>query len=52
MGARLTPSDDRLAEAAESDADDTAALSRLAEARALLNENLGSEIAKTTTERL
>ena len=25
---------------------------RLAEARALLNENLGSEIAKTTTERL
>ena len=45
-------SDDRLAEAAESDADDTAALSRLAEARALLNENLGSEIAKTTTERL
>ncbi len=45
-------SDDRLAEAAESEADDTAALSRLAEARALLNENLGSEIAKTTTERL
>jgi murein DD-endopeptidase MepM/ murein hydrolase activator NlpD len=45
-------SDDRLAEAAESDADDTAALSRLAEARALLNQNLGSEIAKTTTERL
>jgi murein DD-endopeptidase MepM/ murein hydrolase activator NlpD len=45
-------SDDRLAEAAESDADDTAALSRLAEARALLNENLGSEIAETTTERL
>ena len=44
--------DDRLAEAAESEADDTAALSRLAEARALLNENLGSEIAKTTTERL
>ena len=45
-------SDDRLAEAAESDADDTAALSRLAEARALLNQNLGSEIAETTTERL
>ncbi|MDE4193177.1 M23 family metallopeptidase [Phaeobacter gallaeciensis] len=44
--------DDRLAEAAESEADDTAALSRLAEARALLNENLGSEIAETTTERL
>ena len=45
-------SDDRLAEAAESEADDTAALSRLAEARALLNQNLGSEIAETTTERL
>ena len=45
-------SDDRLAEAAESDADDTAALSSLAEARTLLNENLGSEIAETTTERL
>ena len=45
-------SDDRLAEAAESEADDTAALSRLAEARAILNENLGSEIAETTTERL
>ena len=44
--------DDRLAEAAESEADDTAALSRLAEARALLNQNLGSEIAETTTERL
>ena len=45
-------SDDRLAEAAESEADDTAALLRLAETRALLNENLGSEIAETTTERL
>ncbi|MFV1490688.1 M23 family metallopeptidase [Phaeobacter sp. JH72H1] len=45
-------SDDRLAEAAESEADDAAALSRLAEARALLNQNLGSEIAETTTERL
>jgi len=45
-------SDDRLAEAAESEADDTAALSRLAEARALLNQTLGSEIAETTTERL
>ena len=45
-------SDNRLAEAAENEADDTAALYRLAEARALLNENLGSEIAKTTTERL
>lgn len=45
-------SDDRLAEAAESEVDETAALSRLAEARALLTENLGSEIAETTTERL
>ncbi|OCX66302.1 peptidase M23 [Thioclava sp. SK-1] len=45
-------SDDRLAETAESEAEDTAALSRLAEARALLNQNLGSEIAETTTERL
>ena len=45
-------SDDRLAEAAESEADDTAALLRLAETRALLNENLGSEIAETITERL
>ena len=45
-------SDDRLAEAAENEADDTAARLRLAEARALLNENLGSEIAETTTERL
>ena len=45
-------SDERLAEAAEREADDTAALSRLAEARALLTENLGSEIAETTTERL
>ena len=45
-------SDDRLAEAAESEADDTAARLRLAEARTLLNENLGSEIAETTTERL
>ena len=45
-------SDDRLAEAAESETDDTAPLLRLAEARALLNENLGSEIAETITERL
>ena len=45
-------SDDRLAEAVESEADDTAALSSLAEARALLKENLGSEIAETATERL
>lgn len=45
-------SDDRLAEAAERVADDTAALLHLAGARALLTENLGSEIAHTTTERL
>ena len=45
-------SDDRLAEAAENEVDDTAALLRLTEARALLTENLDSEIAKTTTERL
>jgi hypothetical protein len=32
--------------------DDTAALLRLTEARALLTENLDSEIAQTTTERL
>ncbi|MBB5723429.1 MULTISPECIES: M23 family metallopeptidase [Alphaproteobacteria] len=45
-------SDDRLAEAAERDADDTAALERLAEARALLAERLTSEFVQTTTERL
>ncbi len=45
-------SDDRLAEAAENEVDDTAALLRLTEARALLTENLDSEIAQTTTERL
>ena len=45
-------SDDRLAEAAEKEVDDTAALLRLTEARALLTENLDSEIAQTTTERL
>ena len=40
------------AEAAERDADDTAALERLAEARALLAERLTSEFVQTTTERL
>ncbi|MGR3312034.1 MAG: M23 family metallopeptidase [Roseovarius indicus] len=45
-------SDDRLAEAAERDADDTAALKRLAEARSLLAERLASEFVQTTTERL
>lgn len=45
-------SDERLAEAAEGEADDSAALSRLAEARALLAENLGSEFARTSIERL
>ena len=45
-------SDDRLAEAAEREADDTAALERLREARSLLAERLASEFAQTTTERL
>jgi len=45
-------SDDRLVEAAEREADDTAALSRLSEARALITERLASEFAQTTTERL
>ena len=45
-------SDDRLAEAAEREADDTAALERLSEARSLLAERLASEFAQTTTERL
>ena len=45
-------SDDRLVEAAERDADDTAALERLAEARSLLAERLTSEFVQTTTERL
>lgn len=45
-------SDVRLADAAEREADDTAALLRLAEARAILSENLGSEITSTETERL
>jgi hypothetical protein len=41
-----------LAEAAEREADDTAALERLAEARSLLAERLTSEFVQTTTERL
>ena len=45
-------SDERLAEAAESEEDDTAARSMLTEARALLAESLDREIALTTTERL
>ncbi|KPN62710.1 Murein DD-endopeptidase MepM and murein hydrolase activator NlpD, contain LysM domain [Aliiroseovarius crassostreae] len=45
-------SDDRLAEAAERDADDTAALERLAEARSLLAERLTREFVQITTERL
>lgn len=45
-------SDARLAEAAEREQNDTAAISRLAEARALLSENLGIEITLTETERL
>jgi murein DD-endopeptidase MepM/ murein hydrolase activator NlpD len=45
-------SDERLAEAAEREADDTGALSRLAEVRALLAESLDREIALTATERL
>ena len=45
-------SDDRLAEAANSRVEDDAALLHLAEARALLYENLGSEFADATTERL
>lgn len=45
-------SDDRLAKAAEREADDTAALERLSEARSLLAERLASEFVQTTTERL
>lgn len=45
-------SDDRLAEAAEREADDTVALKRLTEARSLLAERLASDFAQTTTERL
>lgn len=45
-------SDERLAEAAEDEVDDAAALTRLNEARSLLAERLASEITQTTTERL
>ena len=45
-------SEDRLAEAAEREADDAAALTRLSVARLLLAERLANEIAQTTTERL
>ncbi|WP_071675774.1 M23 family metallopeptidase [Nioella nitratireducens] len=45
-------SDERLAEAAEREANDSAARSMLAEARALLAESLDREIALTATERL
>lgn len=45
-------SDDRLAEAAEREADDTVAIKRLTEARSLLAERLASDFAQTTTERL
>lgn len=44
-------SDERLAEAAEREADEAAVLSRLFEARSLFAERLTSEIAQTTTER-
>jgi murein DD-endopeptidase MepM/ murein hydrolase activator NlpD len=45
-------SDERLTEAAEFEANDAAALSRLADARALLSKNLDREIGLTATERL
>lgn len=45
-------SDDRLAEAAGREADDTAALSQLIEARALFADRLAGEATQTTTERL
>ncbi|WP_420402386.1 M23 family metallopeptidase [Nisaea sp.] len=45
-------SDERLAEAAEFEANDAAALSRLADARALLAKNLDRENGLTATERL
>lgn len=45
-------SEERLAKAAEREADDSAARSMLAEARALLAESLDREIALTATERL
>jgi murein DD-endopeptidase MepM/ murein hydrolase activator NlpD len=52
-GPRTDPfSDERLAEVAEREADDTIALTRLNEARSLLAEKLASEIAQTKNERL
>jgi murein DD-endopeptidase MepM/ murein hydrolase activator NlpD len=45
-------SDDRLAEAADHAADDAAALDRLSDARARLEERLASALAPDTTERL
>jgi len=45
-------SNDRLAEVAERDSDDAAALSRLSEVRSLFAERLANEIAQTITERL
>ena len=45
-------SDDRLAEAAERVADDGAALARLGDARARLEERLASALAPNTNERL
>lgn len=45
-------SDERLASATERQADDTTALSRLSEARALLATNLDREIARQATESL
>ncbi|SFP85064.1 M23 family metallopeptidase, partial [Tranquillimonas alkanivorans] len=45
-------SDERLAEAAERDAQDDAALVRLSGARSLLEEHLASDVASTTMEKL
>ncbi|MGK7296867.1 MAG: M23 family metallopeptidase [Candidatus Wenzhouxiangella sp. M2_3B_020] len=45
-------SDERLAEAAEREAQDDAALVRLSGARSLLEEHLASDVALETTERL
>ena len=45
-------SNDRLAQAAKREADDTAAHERLSEARALLAESFASELEQPTTERL
>lgn len=45
-------SNDRLAQAAKREADDTVAYERLSEARALLAERFASELEQPTTERL